>query len=93
MNEKMIESLQRALDHILGMSEEELFADFGKPESKYYFANLALAEKLFCGPDKTELLGKIGELRVTYKRSPQVELDIPTDTAANYNHVDFLCAA
>lgn len=44
MNAKQIECLDKALDEILNMSEEELFKDFGKPEAKYYFSELASLE-------------------------------------------------
>lgn len=93
MNEKMIANLRRALDDILAMSKEELLADFGTPESKYYFAELAIAEKIFCGSGELELFGNTEDQRVSYKRPSHVESEIPTDSVADYNHIDYLCAA
>ena len=56
-----VDHLQKALDDILSMSKEELLADFGTPETQYYFHELALIEKIFCGGDTETDNGGINE--------------------------------
>jgi len=46
-----MQSLRQALDEVLAMNEQELFADMGKPESKYYFSELGQVEKIWCDED------------------------------------------
>lgn len=93
MNEKMIENLQRALDDIMNMSEEELFSDFGASESKYYFAELALAEDFFYGRSEPELWRNPADKPVSYKISSQAELEVYGESVAIFQDVKYLWAA
>lgn len=93
MNEKMLESLQRALEDIRNMSEEELFSDFGTPESEYYFTDLAFAEKVFYGKNDPESCRDPEDELVCFQFSSQSKLNVYNKFAANIQDDDYLWAA